>query len=285
MESCRAEFSDSGVAANFGLAGGIVTSTPLVEHPFQNNFTFRPDLKYVNTVPTEPNFYAPILGPVSHVDDPYFNLLKTSAFKEKEFSKPQLVNKKIQVNNERDLIKYDSICINLPRRKKSNAASNAFRERRDRNLGEINDNLNQFSENCPISRQHSAPRFRNKWTFRNRNFTDERYFRRRNRFSEDRRPSPRNRRTRVRLRGVPFWRRNGGRLHYQPSHIRCFDRNYAPSRNFSFERRYGIYSRNYFNHNYRNTRPFNHHGRPSYDYHPSDAYFRDCQRYKRRRRY
>ncbi|VDL59876.1 unnamed protein product [Hymenolepis diminuta] len=104
------DYSDN-IAAHFGLSCGVVTSTPLVEYTPQTPcfVRFKSPVKNVELKPAKSNFYEPILGPVNQYEDPYFNFLRTSGFKEEKLVYSSLKNNKLQGNFKRSLLVYRSV--------------------------------------------------------------------------------------------------------------------------------------------------------------------------------
>ncbi|KAM3185911.1 hypothetical protein ACTXT7_005436 [Hymenolepis weldensis] len=104
------DYSDN-IATHFGLSCGVVTSTPLVEYTPQTPcfVRFKSPVKNVELKPAKSNFYEPILCPVNQYEDPYFNSLRTSGFKEEKQVYSSLKNDKFQGNFKKSLLVYRSI--------------------------------------------------------------------------------------------------------------------------------------------------------------------------------
>lgn len=123
------DYSDN-IAAHFGLSCGVVTSTPLVEYTPQTPcfVRFKSPVKNVELKPAKSNFYEPILGPVNQYEDPYFNFLRTSGFKEEKLVYSSLKNNKLQGNFKRSLLLYRSIGMDPSEKVKTIKASTTTNE-------------------------------------------------------------------------------------------------------------------------------------------------------------
>ncbi|VDO08496.1 unnamed protein product [Rodentolepis nana] len=100
------------IAAHFGLSSDIVTSTPLIKHSPQTPcfVRFKSPVKNVNLKPPKRNLYEPIFCDTKHYKDPYFNVLTTSAFKEKHLTNYPIERSKW---DKRSALVYHSIKIDF----------------------------------------------------------------------------------------------------------------------------------------------------------------------------